>query len=412
MVRAMLRLLRGLLLALTALSCGDPQGPTIEDAPHQGEVFPVAPLSFAWPTGPYALLSNNGSDTLSVVDLRERRHVGFIPAGLNPVDNDGPHHLAYDRARGKIYVALSYPPSSFVAGPHAAHGSSVTPGKVLQLDAATGQLDAVMRADDNPGDIVLSDDGGRLVVSHFDLAKAVANLARPIEAQRASLLLYDPADFRASAAPRSFPVCVAPHGVALGAGDGRFAYVACYGEDSLAVVDLAATDAAQAVVRVPVGPAPQAAPNLRYGPYAAVLTPDGQRVLVGDTEGRDLRVFDVASGAMTTQVYAAGGAVFFPAASKSGQRLAVPVQTPDFIALVEPSPTGSLVEVLRRSFPGDECRRPHEALFWDDDRELLLVCEGDHVKPGKLLFLDPGTLDVRGSVELGVYPDKAVVVTP
>ena len=154
------------------------------------------------------------------------------------------------------------------------------------------------------------------------------------------------------------------------------------------------------------------APTPRDGHYAAVLTPDGQRVLIGDTEGRDLRVFDVAAGAMAPAVYAAGGAVYFPAASRDGQTLVVPVQTPDFVALVAPSPGGSLVEVLRRSFTGDECRRPHEALLWDDDREILLVCEGDHVKPGKLLFLDPATLDVRASVELGVYPDKAVVVTP
>lgn len=400
-------------LALGALlSCGGDEAPRVVDLPAPGAAFPVASPGFTWPTGPFALLSNNGDDTVSVVDLKARAVVGSLRAGLNPVDLDGPHHLAFDKTSGQIFVALSYPAPALAPGPHAQHGSSQTPGKVVRLNAADGQISGQMRADTNPGDIALSQDGSRLVVTHFDLKKALTNASQGIETQRASLLVYDPADFRADASPRSYNVCVTPHGVALSRPDGRYAYVACYGEDALAVVDLADPDPVAAVQRIPVGPAPGSGSSLRYGPYAAVLSPDGGRVLIGDTEGRDLRVFDVASNAMTKLNYAATGAVYFSAVDAAGKAAYVPVQSPDYIARVNLAGESDAFETLRRSMSKDECQRPHEAVLWDNDQELLLVCEGDHVTPGKLLFLDPQTLETRVSLDVGVYPDKVLVVTP
>jgi hypothetical protein len=368
-------------------------------------------MAFVWPLGPFALVSNNGSDTVSVVDLAQRRVAGTLRAGLDPVDIDGPHHLAYHRQRREIFVALAYPAPAIAPGPHAAHGSSQRPGRVIRLDAITGQITGEMRADSNPGDIFLSDDGSRLVVTHFDLQKALTNAAQGIEAQRASLLLYDPDDFRPDASPRSFPVCITPHGVALSRPDGRRAFVACYGEDSIAVVDLQAQGEG-AITRIPVGPAAGSGSSLQYGPYAAVLDPAGKQLLVGTTEGRDLRLFDVDAGAMAPRWYSAGGSVFFAAADAASAVAYVPVQTPDFLAKVTLSGQGELTELARRTFLKDECQRPHEAALWNNDQELLLVCEGDHVHPGSLLILDPDTLETRASLPMEVYPDKVLVVTP
>lgn len=408
-----MNLRRAMVFFLTlAAACSSPGEPGVIDLPPPGDAFPAAPLSFSWPAGPFALVSDNGSDTVTVVDLEGRKVAGALRAGLDPVDIDGPHHLAYHRQRREIFVALAYPAPAISPGPHAAHGSSQRPGKVVRLDAATGQITGEMRADNNPGDIFLSDDGARLLVSHFDLQKALANAAQGIEAQRAPLLIYDPEDFRPEASPRSIPVCITPHGVALSRPDGRHAFVACYGEDALAVVDLANPDPVAAVQRVPVGPAPGVGSSLQYGPYAAVLDPAGRRVLIGTTEGRDLRVFDVDTGAMTPQRYSAGGAVYFAAANAASTVAYVPVQTPDLLARVDLSGQGELVELQRRSFSKDECQRPHEAALWDDDQELLLVCEGDHLTPGKLLILDPQTLETRASLPMGVYPDKVLVVVP
>ncbi|MCS6899530.1 MAG: YncE family protein [Myxococcales bacterium] len=397
---------------LLGAACSSPRDPKIIDLPAEGAPFPMAPRAFPWPAGPFALVSNYGSDTVSVVDLTQRKVAGTLRAGLDPVDVDGPHHLAYHRQRREIFVALAYPAPAVAPGPHAAHGSSQRPGKVIRLDATTGQISGEMRADSNPGDLALSDDGTRLVVTHFDLQRALTNVTQGVEAQRASLLLYDPNDFRPDASPRSFPVCITPHGVALSRPDGRRAFVACYGEDALAVVDLQAQGEEDAILRIPVGPAAGTGSSLQYGPYTAVLDPTGKQVLIGTTEGRDLRIFDVEAGAMAPRRYSAGGAVYFAAADSGGLVAYVPVQTPDFLARVALDGQGELTELARRTFLQEECYRPHEAALWDNDRELLLVCEGNHIHPGTLLILDPETLETRASLPMEVYPDKVLVVTP
>jgi YVTN family beta-propeller protein len=381
--------------------------------PFQGEAFPARPLGFTLPTGPYALVTNNGSDTVSVIDLTTHTRVGDVQVGLNPVNLDGPHHLAFNQANQEIFVALSYPAPAIAPGPHAAHGSSTTPGKVVRLKLPDFHLDAVEQAQNNPGDIVISDDGKRLVVSHFDLQKAVAQAANGVEAQRANLLVYDTATFGAKDAPdaRSYPICVMPHGVSLSRPDGRFAYVACNGEDAVAVIDLGAPDPTSTIQRIPVGPGPGDASSPRYGPYATALSPDGTRVLLGDTQGHDLRIFDTQAGAMTDAVYSPGGAVYFPAIEASGTRIYVPIQAPDEISRVDLSGASPTEQALR-VFTKDECQSPHEAALWNDDQELLLVCEGDHVSPGAVLVLDPTTLATKARIELGVYPDKVIVVKP
>lgn len=404
----MTRPLLSALLAALAVACSSDDTPRVIDQPAEGTAFPAAPLGFSWPTGPYGLVSNNGSDTVSVVDLQARAVVGTLRVGLDPVDNDGPHHLAFDRARGQLFVALAYPAPALSPGPHAAHGSASRPGKVVRLDVPSGQLSGQMRADANPGDIVLSDDGARLVVSHFDLQRALSQAAKGPEAQRASLLVYDTSDFRADASPRDIPVCITPHGLALSRPDARFAYVACNGEDAIAVVDLSQPDPAAAVTRVPVGPAPGSGGVPRYGPYAAVLAPDNRQLLVGNTEGRDLRVFDTSTLTMASGSLDAPGAVYFAAANATSTLAYVPVQTPDALLRVA---LPSLAQQAYRPLDS-ECVRPHEAVLWNQDSELLLVCEGDHVTPGALLFLDPATLATRARIELGVYPDKILVVTP
>jgi YVTN family beta-propeller protein len=403
----------GLLAALASCSKTTTGPDQTINEPFAGEAFPARPPGFTLPTGPYALVTNNGSDTLSVIDLTTHTKVGDVPVGLNPIDLDGPHHVAFNAARQELFVALAYPAPALAPGPHAAHGSSTTPGKVVRLTLPDFHLDAVERTQNNPGDIVISDDGKRLVVSHFDLQKAVAQAANGVEAQRANLLVFDTATFGSPEAhdPGSYPICVMPHGVSLSRPDGRFAYVACNGEDSIAVIDLAAADPASTIQRIPVGPGPGDASSPRYGPYATSLTPDGSRVLLGDTQGRDLRVFDTRAGAMTSQVYSPGGAVYFAAIEASGQRAYVPIQAPDEITRVNFSGT-SPVEEASRVFTRDECQSPHEAELWNDDQELLLVCEGDHSSPGAILVLDPVTLATRSRIEMGIYPDKIIVVRP
>jgi len=43
---------------------------------------------------------------------------------------------------------------------------------------------------------------------------------------------------------------------------------------------------------------------------------------------------------------------------------------------------------------------------------LFVVCEGDWKKPGRVLLLDPESLETIASAEVGVYPDGLIRVMP
>lgn len=379
---------------------------TVEyDAYDGGPVFPNLRPKLALPDGPVGLTSDNGSDTVTVLDLTTLTVIASAPIGRHPVDNDGPHHIAVDRARGFAYVALAYPPPVVLPGPHAAHGLSTRAGFVQKLSLDDLGVLGEVRVDQNPGDIVLSADGSRIVVSHFDIQKALSNPG-DLDAQRATLAVVDADAVLAAGSPDPLRIttCVAPHGVSLSAPDGRFAYVACYGEDSIAVVDT--TDPSAEIVRVPVGPGagPPGAPI--YGPYSAVASPDGGTLAVGSTESKDVRLFDIATQTMDAVVIATMGAPFFAGWSPDGAVLYVPTQQPDALLVVDVA-SGDVM--TSRNFADGECELPHEVVLGPDPSTLFVVCEGDHLGPGAVLALDAATLETVSQMPVGVYPDKLAI---
>jgi DNA-binding beta-propeller fold protein YncE len=389
------------LTLLLLLSCA-PDPPSASHAAPFG-AFPNRREPFALPGGDLGIVANNGSDQLTLLDLEGRAVLGSAPAGRNPVDLDGPHHVAVDRARGLVFTALAYPVPTTAPGPHAGHGVSQRPGQVLKLALDDFRPLGMVRIDTNPGDIVLSDDGRRLVVSHFDLLRATRS--DELEEQRATLAVLDPDEVRNEdeVAPRLLTTCVAPHGVALSRPAGEFAFVACYGEDAVAIVDTSEGGAEPVLVSVGPGGTPG---NPLYGPYSAVLSHDGRSVALGNTESNDVRFLDVDTRNMLSRTLPCDGAPYFPAWSADDRRLFVPTQDPDGLVVFE---LGNDRPLRRRSFRRDECERPHEVTFTSDESTLFVVCEGDRVTPSVVLALDPETLETFTTLPVGVYPDRLVV---
>ena len=390
-----------------ALAAGCDEGETItSQAPFEGEAWPAAPQPIIVPASGLGLVTDSLSDTISVIDLGTGQVVATRPVGRNPVDIDGVHHLTLDPARGFAYVGLSYPiPGG--AGPHAGHGASQALGWVQQLSLSDLSIKGQVRVNTNPGDIVISEDGSRLIVSHFDLTRAGAPDATP-ESARATLAVIDPTTLAptGSPEPRFVPTCAAPHGIALSRPDGRFAFVACYAEDALAVVDLDTADGA--VVRVPLG-AGTVFGSVAYGPYAAALSPDGTRVAVTSLVSHDLRFFDVAEGAFEERapVVFRGGA-YFPTWSEDGNTLWVPTQAPDAVVRVD-ALSGAADE--RALVEEDGCGLPHETERLPDGA-IALVCEGDHLTRGAVLLIDPDSLETLTRTEVGIFPDAIERLPP
>ncbi len=158
-------------LALTAasLSCGQ----RVND-PFDGQAFPNRRPTIAWPQGAAsAITSDNGSDTLTVVSMADFSRVGTYSLGLDPLANDGPHHLAADLSRRVIYTAYAYPPPELSVGPHGNHGASTQLGIVVAH--SMDDLRVLARADveSNPGDIFLTPDKSRVIVTHFELNRVL-----------------------------------------------------------------------------------------------------------------------------------------------------------------------------------------------------------------------------------------------
>ena len=397
-------------MVVACASCARDDGAGVEHvfAPYAGPAaYPDLRPKLALPDGDFALVPSSGSDTLTLIDLGAGKTLGGAPIGRDPVALDGPHQVVVDRPRGLAFAVLSYPGSAASAGQHS-HGSSNVPGwvQVLALDdlRAVGEL----RVDPNPGEIALSDDGARLVVTHFDLTTA-ANPQLTIAQRRASLVVVDPRTIQPFGTPEpdKLLVCVAPHGVTLSHPDGAKAFVACYGEDVVAIVDL--VDESAPVVRVPVAATvvpdpPAGAPA--FGPYAVALSASGARLAVSNRDAKELRFLDVAKSAMEPLVVPLLGAPYFSAWSADGAKVFVPLRGLDAVAIVDAT-KGTVMRT--KVFDAAACQQPLEAIVAVDPTTLFVVCEGNVGVPGAILTLDATTLDIRTRTEVGAAPGRTYV---
>jgi hypothetical protein len=131
-------------------------------------------------------------------------------------------------------------------------------------------------------------------------------------------------------------------------------------------------------------------------------------LLVSNLESETVALFstrdELPERLWVTQVL---GTPFF-AAWLDAERLVVPLQAPSGAAMLDAA-SGELTREV--SFTPGDCLNPHEAVVSSDGR-LFLVCEGDRASPGTLVELDPDSLEVTSRLELGVYPDRLLLLEP
>lgn len=378
-------LVLGLALPLVAGGCAGSCTRAPREDPAAARVAASVPRARA------AYVSNNGSDSISVLDLD---HPGDAAAVALDFDarREAPHHLAIDPTGDRLYVAFAHPRPT-AGTDHRAHGrSALAPGEVVSLQLSTLRLLGRFEVDESPGDLVLTARADKVVVTHYDLARAFAGAARgaPPRDLFATLQVWN---VRAGTKWAERALCVAPHGIAL---HGETAYVACYGSDELALVDLRTPDLTTERFPLGAGSGPLGAP--RFGPYAATVAPDGRTVAVTELEGKELRFFDLTTRSFGPAV-ALGARAMMPCFT--GDALLVPLAAPDGLARVHDGVLGRRVDL------DASCTNPHVTACRHDGRAFV-VCEGDHVGSGAVLEVDPVTLATRGRWTVGVYPDALV----
>jgi YVTN family beta-propeller protein len=371
---------------------------------RDGEPMAAAPLPnprVAFPSEKRTLgyVANQYSDTVSVLDLGSPLTVlGEVPVGINPVEIDGPRQIALDGARGVAYVVLTYPLS--VVGAHAvAHGGRPPFGYVRELSLLDLTPLGDTSVDRRAASLALSGDGRQVAVVHFDQDLALLP-TDDVESRRANIIVIDPASGLQSgtADKHRGPVCVAPMGVVFGKDRSR-AYVACTGEDSLAVVDTATT---VVLARVPAGDGPVNKPT------AISIDPAGAYVLLSNeltSQVVEHTADDVATTVLSSSELPG---IPGPAAFPSPKEWLVPLQSPNGAVRVDAA-TGNIL--AQKAYRDDECSNPHAASITDDGR-VFVVCEGDHYKVGSVVRLDPMTLEVQERVAVGRYPDQLAIREP
>lgn len=393
---------RVLLLAAALTGCDPDPVEQVEVLSYEGVPYPNQVEPIDYPPGMVAFVTDSLSDTVSVVDLATGAKLAARPVGRNPVDLDGPHHIAIDAERTYGYIGLSYPVVGAV-GPHAVHGSAVIPGWIQKLRLSDLQPVGQVRVDNSPGDLVLSQDGKRVITSHFDLLRATEN-PTDLQAARSTIAIADPEQILAfdSPAAQKITVCVAPHGMAMTQPTGSPLYVSCYGEDKVAVVDLDTQD----IQYVDLGPGVSGFGSPAYGPYAALLLQDQHTLVVSSTVSKDVRFIDTETLTVDLdRTVTTLGAPYFSTLSADGTQLLVPTQQPDALLVVD---LAGVEPTVTRSFSDDECELPH--VIERAGEGYTLVCEGDKQGNGKVLVLD-AELEIVSSTEVGVYPDAVLNVS-
>jgi DNA-binding beta-propeller fold protein YncE len=401
-------------LCLWSSACGSSDPPSKQTVqvvdPYPAEpAFPNKRPRFAMPAGDVAVVANRGGDTLSLIDVAGRSLLGTGIVGRDPVSTDGPFDLAVDRGGGTAYVLLGYPPAPFAQGPHAAqHGAGRGRlGYVQKIALDDMRPLGEVRIEQFPGSLALSDDGKRVVVTHFDLE--LARTPSPKVDDKRADIMWTRADDIVPAGSREPSVlaraCVAPQGIALSPGAGATAYVACYGEDVLAIANL--DDPAAPIERIAMSTTPSYPGSPVIGPYGLVRSPSAALLAVHDTQSKDVRIFETAAKRFRDAPIATGGAPYGGAWSADEARLFVPTQSPDALTVIDVA-TASVV----KSAPLASCPKPHQAAFSTDRATLFVTCEGDAQSPSVMVALDPETLETVATVPVGIAPDRLVLAPP
>ncbi|MBX5482484.1 MAG: hypothetical protein IRZ16_11710 [Myxococcaceae bacterium] len=352
------------------------------------------------------LVTNSGEDSVSLFDITrvgqsEVPELARVPIGLLPPELEGVHHAAIAPSGDVYFIGISnYAPGSG-SGPHGAHGTGTADGHVLEIRAEDNVRIGEVRVDRNPGDLVVTPDGKRLLVTHYDqlLINEVQAAGGTVREMDSRLAIIDVATLTREA---MVPACPAAHGVVVTADNAR-AFMAC-SSDEVAVVDLLSGD--HPVVRIPLTANAGDPTVSTHLPYAVALSPDEETLWVSCLDGKDVHAVDVATlKADANRRVAVPGAAGFALFSTDGTLLYVPHQSPDGIAVVETA-TGTLL----RDLPLAGCVRPHQIAPAKDERHALVVCEGDHVGPGALVVLDLSDESVVSTTSVGVFPDFAGVI--
>lgn len=335
------------------------------------------------PSPPLAIVADRVSDRIELYRLApslERAAEWSVYTNPDYVPNE-PFDLAVSPSRDSIYVVM---------------GHSVGPGEgtLLKLRLSDGARLGEVMVGEQPSMLALSSDGSRAYVGLF------RNLAHPSGpwTDRGGLAVVDTTSMRLIA---TVEVCAAPMGVVLDEANAR-AWVACLGDDELALVDLSGAPKLDRFVLLTDGNVPASQP--------AYLILDRTHAFVTAQGSGELWVLDRMSAQVVKRL--PFGSDSFPqrlALSADGQLVFVNVDYANRIAAIS---TSALEELASVPLPGVN---PQGIALSHDGSFALVTDESDLKTPGRLVRVTlenllAGGAHFSGSAPSEIFPQALLLI--
>ena len=265
---------------------------------------------------------------------------------------------------------------------------------VSVLDAASFKTLASVRVGKMPHNVQVSPDGKLVwVTNNGEPGQAVDASAHKEMAQGAHGAMEKPGavwaiDTATNAIVAKVPVGMHPAHVVVSP-DGRLAYVANGGDNTVSVIDTAAQ---RPVATIPVG----------QFPHGLRISPDGTQVYVANLKGGTVSVIDTASQKEVAQVPAGKGPAqvgFTP----DGRLAFVSLSEENAVAVIDPA-----TRKVTRKIPVGSV--PIQLYATPDSRTLLVANQGSPKKPGKTVsMIDLESFKVVKSLMTGAGAHGVVV---
>ena len=337
----------------------------------------LAFLGIAAPAGAAAqvvLVGLESEDAVAVVDPAAGTVVRKIPVGISGEDIEGVHALAVSPDGRHYYLAI-------------AHGWPN--GSVWKLTTAGDSLAGRVNVGLFPATMALTPDGTWLFVANYNLhgepaLDTVSAVHTPTMTEVARI-----------------PVCTKPHGMAA-SHDGRWVYASCTRDNVVRKIDVASLSVVDSTSMLTEQ---DRAEGRTCYPAGLALSPDDSRLYVACHRHAEIRVVSTDPLGTIMSAIPTGGGPYLIRVDPQGERLWVPNRDDGSFTVID------LADERPIATKQASASHPHTFAFGADGA-VYLSMESHGVVPGAIDVIDPVTLEVRRSIEVGLQATGLGVVPP
>lgn len=335
----------------------------------------VSFLGLAGPVGAAAqvvLVGLESEDAVAVVDPVAGTVLRKIPVGISGEDVEGVHALTVSPDGRYYYLAI-------------AHGWPN--GSVWKLTSAKDSLAGRANVGLFPATMAITPDGTWLFVANYNLhgdpgLDTVSAVHTPTMTEVARI-----------------PVCTKPHGM-VASHDGKWIYASCTRDNVVRKIDVASLSVVDSTNMLTEQ---DRAEGSTCYPAGLALSADDSKLYVACHRHAEIRVVSTAPLGMITNTIQTGDGPYLIRLDPGGRRLWVPNRNDGSFTVID------LADERPLATRQASASHPHTFAFGPDGT-VYLSTESHGVVPGAIDVIDPETLEIRRSIEVGLQATGVGVV--